>query len=61
MTHQRDLFGRQPGRATPDARRSIPKQPMMVEPFNEWDEDRMTPRGIENVPEWLRLPTDEPL
>lgn len=57
---QRDLFPAAPSRASPDARRSMPKERMVVEAF-EFDEvdPRTEPRGIEAVPEFLRFWIDE--
>lgn len=56
---QRDLFGAGPSKASADARRSLPKQRMTIEPFAFAPGDECEPRGIESIPEWLRFETGE--
>jgi hypothetical protein len=35
--------------------------PYLIEPFDDWDEARMTPPlWPPDIPEWLSLPTDDP-
>jgi hypothetical protein len=64
-TFQRDLFGRQAAKATSVARRSMPKIPLAVEPF-DFDGDlfaggiECVPRPGFVIPQHLRLPTDDP-
>lgn len=49
---QRDLFGGQPSRMTAAARRSVPKQPMHVEPFEFNPGPECVPKSEAELPDW---------
>lgn len=60
MTTQPDLFGPRAGKPSVDARRSMPKAPMTVAGVEFGTGPECEPRPGVVIPEWLRLPSDDP-
>lgn len=52
---QRDLFAAGPSKPSVDARRSMPKQRMVVEAFTFAGGPECEPRDVSTVPAWLRF------